>query len=297
VARLDQIHPDNVDGRWFADTRCIDCDVARHYAPDLIGADDRGLSVVLRQPKTDEDELAMWRATLACPTQSIGTRSHDHAPADVFPWELTDGVFLNGYNDESSFGAHSYLVVRPEGNLLIDSPRYTRRLVEPFTAAGGVTEVLLTHRDDVADADRWAATFDARVWIHAADADAAPYATDVVRSDTPIEIRPGLALVPAPGHTRGSVVYYLEDRYLFTGDTLAWDFRRERLDVFPGATWYSWDVLAESIAAMAELRVDWVLPGHGKWHHVGFDRYTEQMAQLAERMLRVDRRHWHATDD
>jgi glyoxylase-like metal-dependent hydrolase (beta-lactamase superfamily II)/ferredoxin len=297
VARLDQLHPENVAGRWFADTRCIDCDVARHYAPSLIGADEQGLSVVLRQPSSDEDELAMWRAALACPTQSIGTRDHEHAPPGVFPWELVDGVHLCGYNDESSFGAHSYVVVRPEGNLLVDSPRYTRRLVEPIEAAGGLAHVLLSHRDDVADADRWSERFGAEVWIHELDAGAAPYADHVVAGVDPVEVRPGLTLVPAPGHTRGSVVYHLEDRFLFTGDTLAWDFRRERLDVFPGATWYSWDVLAESIATMADLRVEWVLPGHGKWHHVGYDRYAEQMAHLADRMTRVDRRRWYADDD
>jgi len=148
----------------------------------------------------------------------------------------------------------------------------------------------------VADADRFAERFGARVWIHADDASAAPYADQVVAGDEPVEVRPGLVLVPAAGHTRGSVVYHLEDRFLFTGDTLAWDFRRDRLDVFPGATWYSWDVLAGSIARMAERRVEWVLPGHGKWHHVGFDRYAEQMAALAERMTRVDRRRWYAED-
>lgn len=42
MARLDQRHPEGVDGDWFADTRCIGCDVARHYAPDLIGADEEG---------------------------------------------------------------------------------------------------------------------------------------------------------------------------------------------------------------------------------------------------------------
>jgi hypothetical protein len=46
--------------------------------------------------------------------------------------------------------------------------------------------------------------------------------------------------------------------------------------------------------APRQLRVDWVLPGHGTWHRVGVDRYAEQMAALAERMTRVDRRRWYA---
>ena len=120
VARLDERHPDGVAGDWYADTRCIACDVARHYAPGLIAADERGLSVVIRQPQSTDDEAAIWRAALACPTQSIGTRSRRHPPSGVFPWRLTDDVYLCGYNDASSFGAHSYLVVRAAGNLLVD---------------------------------------------------------------------------------------------------------------------------------------------------------------------------------
>lgn len=294
MARLDQIHADNVDGDWFADTRCIACDVARHYAPDLIGADDRGLSVVLRQPRTRDDELALWRAALACPTQSIGTRSHQTAPPGVFPYRLTDEVSLCGYNAESSFGAHSYLVERSPGNLLIDSPRYTRRLVEPIAERGGLAHVLLSHQDDVADHERWAERFGARTWIHASEHHAAPTATDLIEGDEPVMIEPGLVAVPVPGHTRGSVVFHLDERYLFTGDTLAWDTGGDRLDVFPGATWYSWDELTRSIARLADLRVEWVLPGHGIWHQVGVDRYAEQMAHLAERMTRVPRARWYA---
>lgn len=293
MARLDRIHPDNVDGDWYVDTRCIACDVARQYAPDLIGADERGLSVVLRQPRTEEEEGQLWRAALACPTRSIGARSNRPVPPDVFPHRLTDEVSLCGHNAESSFGAHSYLVERSRGNLLVDSPRFTRRLVGPVDERGGLAHILLSHQDDVADHDRWAARFGARVWIHARERRAAPAATDLIEGDDPVVIEPGLVAVPVPGHTRGSVAYHLDERYLFTGDTLAWHGRGAHLDVFPGATWYSWEELARSIGRLADLRVEWVLPGHGLWHRVGYDGYARQMAHLAERMTRVERDRWH----
>jgi glyoxylase-like metal-dependent hydrolase (beta-lactamase superfamily II)/ferredoxin len=292
---MDQRHPGNVEGDWFADTRCIDCDVARHFAPDLIAADGDGLSVVIRQPRTESDEHALWRAALACPTRSIGTASHRRPPPGIFPWALTDGISICGYNSLDSFGAHSYLVERPEGNLLVDSPRFTRALVEPIETRGGLAHVLLSHQDDVADAGRWAERFGARVWIHELERAAAPYATDLVAGTSPgdaTEIRPGLVVRPVPGHTQGSVAYHLEDRYLFTGDTLAVDPRRQELNVFPGVTWYSWPELTETIAAMAELRVEWVFAGHGRWGHLGTDTYTAQMRRLAEDMRTVRRRDW-----
>jgi glyoxylase-like metal-dependent hydrolase (beta-lactamase superfamily II)/ferredoxin len=293
MARLEERHPDGVAGDWYADTRCIACDVARHYAPGLIAADGRGLSVVVRQPQSADDEAALWRATLACPTQSIGTRSRRRPPPGVFPWQLTDGVYLCGYNDVSSFGAHSYLVVRDGGNLLVDSPRYTGRLVDRISELGGLAHVLLSHRDDVADADRYAARFGARVWIHEADADAAPYATDILRGDEVVAVAPGLRAIPVPGHTRGSVVFEDDRGHLFTGDSLAWNGPREGLDVFGSATWYSWTGLAESMARLAGVaRFSWVLPGHGKWGHADAEEMTRQLGRLPDDMRRYSASTW-----
>ena len=48
MARLEERHPDGVAGDWYADTRCIACDVARHYAPGLIAADERGQELARR---------------------------------------------------------------------------------------------------------------------------------------------------------------------------------------------------------------------------------------------------------
>jgi glyoxylase-like metal-dependent hydrolase (beta-lactamase superfamily II) len=285
VARIDQRHREGAAGDWYSDTRCIACDVARHYAPGLIVADDRGLSVVVAQPTTPDEEAAMWRAALACPTQSIGTISRRRPPPGVFPWQLHEGVYLCGYNDEDSFGAHSYFVVREAGNLLIDSPRFNGPLVDTFAEMGGVAHVLLSHRDDVADADRYARQFSSRVWIHEADADAAPYATDVLRGDAVSEIALGVRATPAPGHTRGSVVFEDDRGHLFTGDSLAWSEERQGLIVFASATWYSWPALAASMGRLArEARFEWVLPGHGKWGRAPAVEMTARLADLADEM-------------
>jgi glyoxylase-like metal-dependent hydrolase (beta-lactamase superfamily II) len=194
-------------------------------------------------------------------------------------------VYLCGYNDRSSFGAHSYFVVRPGGNLLVDSPRYTAKLVDRFAELGGLSHVLLSHRDDVADAHRYAERFAARVWIHEADADAAPYATDIVRGDDITAVAPGVRAIPVAGHTRGSVVFEDDRGHLFTGDSLAWNEGRGGLDVFGSATWHSWAALTDSMARLATLaHFSWVLPGHGKWGHADPAEMTRQLAQLAEDM-------------
>lgn len=292
MARLDQQHPLDVAGEWFVDTRCIACGAARHWAPDLVGADDDGLSFMTRQPAGPDEEAAMWRAAVACPTQSIGHRDVRRPPVAPFPFELTPGVLAMGNNSRSSFGAHSYLVPRADGNLLVDSPRFLGSLAERVDELGGIAHVLLSHRDDVADADRWADRYGARVWIHEADAAAAPFATDVVHGSDAVTVAPGVVLVPIPGHTRGSVAVHVDDRWLFTGDSLHWNVRRQQLDVFPDQTWHSWDELAASMDVLAALNVEWVFTGHGMWHQVGTEAYARQVAALGPSMRDVGRAGW-----
>ena len=292
MARLDLAHPANESGPWFVDTRCIRCDAARHWAPEMIGADEQGRSFVARQPAHPDEEAQLWRAAVACPTQSIGSTEARRPPEPAFPFELTPGVFALGHNARSSFGAHSYLVARPDGNLMVDSPRFTRSLAERIDDLGGLRHVLLTHRDDVADADRWADRCGADVWIHEADADAAPYATIILRGNEPATISPGVTALYAPGHTIGHVVFHVDDRCLFTGDTLHWNHRRGELDVFPSVTFHSWDALAETMDHLAGLPVEWILPGHGKWHNVGAETWRSQMAELGAAMRRVGQDAW-----
>ena len=303
MARAEQVHPDSVDGPWFVDTRCIACDSARHWATDMTGTDPEGRSFIFRQPGSRREEAAMWRAAAACPTKSIGNRQQLREPQGIFPYQLTDGVYALGNNAMASFAAHSFLVTRPEGNLMIDSPRFSRPLAEAVDELGGVAHVLLTHRDDVADAEGWMNRYGARVWIDRAEAFAAPFATDVTSFDVsgngernPVyeitEVAPGVTSIPAPGHTEGHVVYHVDNRHLFTGDTLHWNHRREELDVLQGQTFFGWNTLADTMKRLAELPVEWVFPGHGMWHRVGFNEWPARMAELASAMSKLGQEGW-----
>jgi glyoxylase-like metal-dependent hydrolase (beta-lactamase superfamily II) len=252
--------------------------------------DSSGRSVLRRQPESPDEAAALWRASVACPTKSIGNRDTARPPTDVFPFQLTAGVYALGHNSPSSFGGHSYLAARPAGNLMVDSPRYTRVLTETIDRLGGIKHVLLSHRDDVADADKWADRYDAQVWIHHDDADAAPYATNITTGDQQVD--DGITSIHIPGHTEGHVAYHVDNQWLFTGDALFWNHRREELDVTPKQTWYSWDALADSMDSIAGLNVEWIFPGHGKWHHTGRNLYTTQMADLGTAMRKTGQHAW-----
>lgn len=164
MARIQDRHPAGAPGPWFVDDRCIDCDAARHVAPGLIERNPGdGVSYFVRQPATPEEVEMAWRAVEVCPTRSVGHVELRRPGKPAFPQDLGDGVFRLGHNSRDSFGAHSYLVVRDGVNLMVDSPRWTRDVVEPVSSLGGIDVVLLTHRDDVADADRYAEHFGAQV--------------------------------------------------------------------------------------------------------------------------------------
>lgn len=263
MADRKRANPADQGGAWFVDRTCIDCDVARQVAPGLIEEDDDGRSYFTRPPQGAAEEMAAWRALLACPTGSIGAPPGAKPPEGVFPQEVAPGVFLTGYNARSTFGSNAYYVPREGGGLLIDAPRYVPALADALDRMGGVAHVLLTHRDDVGDYEKYARRWDARIWIHEADADAAPDATDVFSAD--VSPASGVRALPFPGHTRGSVCYLVDDRFLFTGDSIYWCRETDDLNAFRDATWHSWDVLTESTARLAEsdIRFEWVLPGHG----------------------------------
>ncbi|MEA2687022.1 MAG: hypothetical protein QOE93_2217 [Actinomycetota bacterium] len=286
MARIDQRDRRNAAGPWFVDTRCIDCGTCHELVPELFGAvGDQ--SVVAVQPDGADAEIRAWLAAEACPTQSIGRTPRVPRPSGLYPLVVDGPVHDLGHTSEDSFGATSYLVLRPDGNLMVDAPRFTRSLREPLDALGGVAHVLLTHRDDVADADRWADRYGARVWIHEADRSAAPTATDLFRGDAIVEVVPGVMAVPVPGHTKGSVVFSVDDRWLFTGDSLAWSHGRQDLVAFRGACWYSWEAQTRSLRRLAgTASFSWVLPGHGARVQLDPDDAHRRLVRLVERMAR-----------
>ena len=143
MAGIQDRHPAGAPGPWFVDDRCIGCGASRHVAPGLIRANPGdGVSYFERQPQTDVEVEMAWRAVMVCPTRSVGHETLKRPPEPVFPQDLGDGVYRLGHNARGSFGAHSYLVVRDGANLMVDSPRWTREVVEPAESLGGIDHIL-----------------------------------------------------------------------------------------------------------------------------------------------------------
>jgi glyoxylase-like metal-dependent hydrolase (beta-lactamase superfamily II)/ferredoxin len=268
MAKLSERLDDNAAGEFYVDRSCIDCDTCTRVAPGLFApADDH--SFVARQPENDQERLRALMALVSCPTASIGTASKaDVGPGvEAFPEPVDESVFFLGFTSEDSFGAWSYLVKRPQGNIIVDSPRAAAPLMKRIEEMGGARLMFLTHRDDVADHETFRRRFGCDRILHADDVVAGTEGIERrLRGLDPVSLADDLVAIPVPGHTRGHCVLLYRDKYLFTGDHLAWSPSRLRLVAFRDACWYSWAQQTRSMERLLDYSFEWVLPGHGwRW--------------------------------
>ncbi|MEA2663246.1 MAG: hypothetical protein QOI11_190, partial [Candidatus Eremiobacteraeota bacterium] len=179
------------------------------------------------------------------------------------------------------YGANAYLLEHADGNWMIDAPRWNAALVRALEARGGVRYVFLTHRDDVADAARYAAHFGARRIIHVRDKSAQPDAEIVVEGDEPTAFG-DVTVIPTPGHTRGHCVLH-HGTYLFSGDHLAWNRAARRLSAHRDVCWYDWHTQLRSVEKLIAYDFTWLLPGHGERAHLGGDTMRAELRALVAR--------------
>jgi glyoxylase-like metal-dependent hydrolase (beta-lactamase superfamily II)/ferredoxin len=276
---------ENVPGEFFVDNTCIDCDTCRQLAPHTF-EDTGNTSFVKTQPQTPEEVRKATQALLACPTGSIGT-FHQNSSSEVlidFPMKIEKSVYYCGFNSAKSYGGNSYFIQQAQDNWLIDSPKFIPHLVRQFEKLGGISTIFLTHQDDVADADKYAAHFKSKRIIHEADLRAQPNAEEIIKGKDVIQLTADFKIIPTPGHTKGHMVLLYQNRYLFTGDHLWWRRKQKQLGASQGVAWYSWREQTESMARLLNFEFEWVLPGHGERKYLPAAEMRPELEALINRM-------------
>lgn len=277
--------PKNIAGEFFVDFTCIDCDTCRQLAPATF-MESGDYSVVYAQPQSEEERRRAIRALLACPTGSIGMADRQAARAVMadFPLLIEDDVYYCGFNSPKSYGGNSYFLTHPAGNWLIDSPKYLPHLVRRFEALGGVRYIFLTHRDDVAEAERYAGHFKSQRIIHRDDHSAQPDAEILIDGVQPVAMGPDFLIIPTPGHTRGHCVLLYRSHFLFSGDHVWWSRTGQRLSASQSVCWYSWDEQTRSMDRLRDYSFEWILPGHGQPVKLTAAAMREALDALVARM-------------
>eukprot|EP00249_Psilotum_nudum_P006984 c20215_g1_i1 orf=182-1219(+) len=284
--------PDNVPGEFFVDHTCIDCDTCRWMAPGTFTRVGE-MSAVYNQPVCPNERLAALQALLSCPTASI----HSKTPSkDIFQAYATfpipideksaPGIYHCGYHSRKSYGATSYLITKPEGNILVDSPKYTEHLVHRIEDMGGVRYMFLSHMDDVADHNIWKERFHCERIIHREDVRANTSDVEVQLEGTgPWRLGEDIDLIYTPGHTKGCIsLLHKPTKALFTGDHLANSQDGTGLSILRNYNCHSVELQIESVQTLVPLDFIWILPGHGR--RIMFKDVQEKNAALLELLKR-----------
>jgi glyoxylase-like metal-dependent hydrolase (beta-lactamase superfamily II) len=281
---------------------------------------------VLRQPRDKADLEAARTAVAACPFGAIQLRppagrvrpGELGKPWRAFPQRIEDEVWVLGNPSQKNFGALAYFIERPSGGVLIDLPRPSEELYRWLEERGGVRWIFLTHRDHAKHHDEFAARFPGcRRILGAADVDRR--ATEYMADTSGVEIKVGdgpdplsidgtplsedalagaeLAVLPQPGHTKGSLCLLYRGRFLFTGDHLTYSHHLGRIVAHRLQCWDDWERQTHSVRRLAEwaesgrLRFTWLLPGHGEWHRFeGDGKAASPAAALREAVEWMERK-------
>jgi len=73
MADKTQKYPENIEGAFYVDTECINCDACVLVAEDHFKLhDEEGYAFVYKQPKTEEEKELCQEALECCPVSAIG---------------------------------------------------------------------------------------------------------------------------------------------------------------------------------------------------------------------------------
>ena len=100
----------------------------------------------------------------------------------------------------------------------------------------------------------------------------------------PLQLTPDLLIIPVPGHSKGHTVLLYKNKFLFTGDHLAWSDKLKQLVAFRDFCWYSYSEQIKSMRNLTNYSFEWVLPGHGRRYHADRETMKLQMQKCVEWM-------------
>ena len=129
--------------------RCINCGTCWQFDPDHFAPEGERAGVHAQPVGKEATEQALL-ALQACPVAAIETERslRQTTPVDGFPALIKEHpqgkVYYCGWASRRSFGACSWLITRPSGNVMVDVPRWSAPLARWIKALGGLRSIVLT---------------------------------------------------------------------------------------------------------------------------------------------------------
>ena len=131
----------NLEGPLFVDSSCINCGTCWQTDPNHFSSSNTS-SFVQKQPKNSLDASSALLALLDSPVGAIGASRIDISKlrTNVFPILIENHdqgeIYYCGWSSKKSFGASSWLIIQREGNVIIDSPRWSIPLAKRIKGMG-----------------------------------------------------------------------------------------------------------------------------------------------------------------
>lgn len=266
MAQTSKTNPKNLEGDFFVDTTCIGCGACKNLIHDVYKIED-DLSFIKKQPTSKEELNLAYLALYSCPVHAIGVKESKKQKREYvknIPYHIEEGIYFCSYNSEKSYGANSYLIKRDKGNILVDSPRFEKKLVSTLEELGGIEYIYLTHQDDIADYKKFKEHFNAKVIFHKDDFNSYIKKADItLKGENDFLLDDEVKIIVQRGHTKGHTVLLYKNFYLFTGDNLNYNVEGDFISAFKNFCWYDWDVQLKSLRKLLDYEFAYILAGHG----------------------------------
>ena len=285
MAKLSDKNSNSIKGNFFVDNRCIGCMSCESFDSDTFVLKN-GKAYVYAQPNSQGFENAAI-ALLSCPVNAIGVQINKEEIRKAkkkLPLKLHEDLYFCSYNSEKTFGSNSYLLKTTNGNILIDSPKYVKPLLEKLEALGGIKYIYLTHKDDIGEYLKFKEYFNAEVIFHENDFNVSIKTADIILSGQEDYIlNKNVKIIQVPGHTKGHTVLLYKDKYLFTGDHLAYKTKYEHLYMFKNHCWYDWKKQIASLNKLLNYRFSHLYAGHGANFVTTHEKMKDKIKECLER--------------
>ncbi|GGG93926.1 MBL fold metallo-hydrolase [Staphylococcus pragensis] len=152
----------------------------------------------------------------------------------------------------------SFVLVRPQGNVIIYHSPSLEKAQHDIKALGGATRILINHEHESLGGKT---EIDLPFWIHEDDAKEMSKTVNIAGQFTKREMLDSdIEVIPAPGHTPGTTMYLWdngEHRYLFTGDFICVDNGEWRTVILSSS---DREASIKSLEMIRDLEFDAIVP-------------------------------------
>lgn len=190
--------------------------------------------------------------------------------------------------NRATLGGTAYLILRTQGNLLVDCPAWSPELAAALADRGGVAWLLITHRDAMAQVAAFQKALGCRVLVQEQEAYLLP-GVDCQTFGSEWTELPQMTALWTPGYSPGSSCFHWGESggVLFTGRHLLPDALGNLRPLRHRKTFH-WGRQVRSVARLqahfAAAPLAWMCPGANS----GFLRGRYALDRAAERLADLD---------